>query len=179
MASNLFNINVNDPLNGNVSNIANQDWYTADGTTTSPVSAYQYDAYNLLFSTELSGWEVNSAQNPYQLDLTVSDVNGDPTIGIGIDLHTNSGALTSYFNVPAGAEHNALAAQYASPAAYNAGLANGGGRRVLPLLRLSLRPHSNTTSKSKKPRSIACFMRRIRIPPVQHPWSDQPPVLRC
>jgi Ca2+-binding RTX toxin-like protein len=126
MASNLFNINVNDPLNGNVSNIANQDWYTADGTTTSPVSAYQYDAYNLLFSTELSGWEVNSAQNPYQLDLTVSDVNGDPTIGIGIDLHTNSGALTSYFNVPAGAEHNALAAQYASPAAYNAGLANGG-----------------------------------------------------
>lgn len=129
MTSNLFSIAINDPLEGNVGNLTNADWYTADGSTTSPITEYTYDAYNLLFSTELAGWEINSTQNPYTLSssLTVIDVGGDPTIGIGIDLHTNSDALTRFFDQATGtAAYSALSGYYSSSNGYTSALSNAG-----------------------------------------------------
>ena len=127
MTSNLFSLAINDPLTGNETGLTNADWYTADGSTSSPVSQYTYDAYNLLFSTELSGWESNPSQNPYTLGLNVIDVAGDPTIGIGIDLHTNSDSLTRFFGQTRGtAAYNALAGFYNSTSDYNTALENAG-----------------------------------------------------
>jgi len=128
MTSHIFNITIGGTLNGDVSNITNPQWYTTDGTTTAAVSEYRYDAYNLLFSTELIGWERGSpaTDSPYNYGLTVSDVKGDPTIGIGIDLYTNPGALSNYFGVQHGIKYNALAANYATDSDYVDGLSRGG-----------------------------------------------------
>jgi hypothetical protein len=131
MTLHLWNIAINDPLSGEETGEANPSWYTADGSDTAPVSVYTYVAYNLLFSTELTNWSTDTSQNPYGLNDTVSDVGGDPTIGVGIDMLKTPSALNLYFNVAKNsAEYKALSSAWNQQNLLAVGAVNSAGAGV-------------------------------------------------
>ena len=103
----LFNITINDALGGDVAGVANSGWYNPSGTGATTVTDYTYDAYNLLFSTELDHtWENgNGVANPYTFDDTLYLEGVDPTIGVGLDTEANPDVISRFLGYSAGSAH--------------------------------------------------------------------------
>jgi Ca2+-binding RTX toxin-like protein len=128
-----FNLTISDDLSSSVTNDPNISWYrqTDDGA----VSQYNYDLFRLIWSGEVS-WSADPSVNPYTLKPTPEIVGakltakpaipGNPTVGLGYDMHAKPSQLSSYFDVPVdnkkGSLYTTLSSTYSSVADLNGAL---------------------------------------------------------